>query len=200
MRSINQLSALVVAALLLGVSATNGATQVNRGTNGSDGLDAIPDAAAAHIEQGDLLVGEQEYGKARGEYRAAVELIRAEDGFPGVPIRRIASSYYFEGKYQHAIAVLDRLADEAADIGDVVTQTWALADAAWILGKDCFRNNRPGAKLEIARRVKQVERLLESPNLPADEGAQIKEQRCEGCHSVDQERRSELTCYPSDPR
>lgn len=187
MKSINQLSALLVAALLLGVSATNGAAQLEPGTFSSnavfpDGY-VLPAPVDELIQHGDELVGEGEFGEARTEYRAAAVLIEADGGFPGIALRRIADSFYFEGRYQTAIVELDRLADDAAEVGDVVTQAWAVADAAWVLVKDAQRagkHARPGATMEVKRRLAQLDRLLESPYLPGDEKAKIVDKRCDG--------------------
>lgn len=187
MRSTNQLSALLAAAFLLGVSATNGAAQLEPGTFSPNAVFpegyVLPAPIDDLIHHGDELMGEGEFGEARTEYRAAAVLIEADGGFPGIALRRIADSYYFEGKYQHAIAALDRLADEAAEVGDVVTQAWAVADAAWVLMKDAQRagkHARPGATMEVKRRLAQLDRLLESPYLPEDERAKIVEMRCDG--------------------
>ncbi len=187
MRSINQLSALFVAALLLGVSATNGAAQLEPGTFRPDMVFpegyVLPAPVEEHIQLGDELVGEREFGEARTEYRTAVDLIQADGGFPGIALRRIADSYYFEGKYQHAIASLDRLADEASEVGDLVTQAWALADAAWVLMKDAQRagkHARPGATMEVKNRLAQLEQLLDSPYLPEDVRVKINTKRCDG--------------------
>lgn len=187
MKRINPLSALLAAALLLGVSTTNGAAQLELETFNPDAVFpkgyVLPAPVVEHLEQGDQLVGQQKFGKARTEYRTAVALIQADGGFPGIALRRIADAYYFEGKYQRAISALDRLADEASEVGDVVMQAWAVADAAWVLMKDAQRagkHARPGATMEVKRRLAQLERLLDSPYLPEDARVKIIAKRCDG--------------------
>ncbi len=146
----------------------------------------MPSEAQALIDRGDELVGQLKYGDARKEYEAAVELIRAEGGFPRLPIRKIADAYYFEGRYQRAIQVLDDLADEAAEVGDIVTQAWSQADAAWVLDVDCQKHaesERPGRNLVMNQRATKLRRLLASPYLPAEERTEIIAKRCGGCHN-----------------
>ena len=118
--------------------------------------------AQAHIEMGDELLGSHEYARARGEYESAVEILRARDEFASPALYRIAASYYYEGKPQSAANHFDQLADEAALYGDVVTEVWALADAAWIYGQ-------AGNKLGMQERVERVNKLLQSPYLPEGE-------------------------------
>jgi tetratricopeptide (TPR) repeat protein len=118
--------------------------------------------AQAHIEMGDELLGSQEYVRARGEYENAVEILRARDEFASPALYRIAASYYYEGKPQTAASRFDQLAEEAALYGDVVTEVWALADAAWIYGQ-------AGNKLGVQERVERMNKLLKSPYLPDSE-------------------------------
>ena len=187
MKGISQLSALTAAALVLGVSATNGVAQQERETLSSDLVlpkaYVLPAPVEEHLELGDRLVGQQKFGKARSEYHAALDLIEEDGGHTGVAIRRIANSYYLEGKYQHAISMLDRLANEAAAVGDVEMQAWAAADAAWVLMKDAQRAGkraRPGATMEVKQRLAELARLLDSPHLPQDVRAKIIAKRCGG--------------------
>ena len=118
--------------------------------------------AQAHIEMGDEMLGSQEYARARGEYETAVEILRARDEFASPALYRIAASYYYEGKPQTAASHFDQLANEAALYGDIVTEVWALADAAWIYGQ-------AGNKIGMQERVERMNKLLKSPYLPDDE-------------------------------
>ena len=124
----------------------------------------------AYLDQGDALAAEGRYGAARREYRAAAELLRAEGKLPMKAMRRIANSYYFEGRYQTAGKLLIELADEAASYGELRCQVWALADAAWLAGL-------AGDKIDMERRLVRLERLLTSPFLPAATREQIRSQR-----------------------
>lgn len=147
--------------------------------------DIIPAAALAEIERGDVLLAAHEFRQAREAYDVAAQLIIAEGGFPSLPLRSIARSYYYEGRYQKAISLLDDLADESAAVGDIATQAWALADAAWVLGVDCrvhAPESRPGARLELKDRARRIRMVLASPYLPDDIRADITRQRCGGCH------------------
>ncbi len=121
-------------------------------------VDPSPDVAA-RIAKGDELASDQKFGAARREYGAAAEIAREEGVLPVEAVRRIANTFYFEGRFQSAARTLEGLAAEAASYGDIVVQAWALADAAWIHGLD-------GARIDMERRVTELERLLRSPYLP----------------------------------
>jgi hypothetical protein len=123
-----------------------------------------------YLDQGDALAAEGRYGAARREYRAAAELMRAEDKLPSRAIRRIANTYYFQDRYQTAGKLLLELADEAASYGDVRCQAWALADAAWVAGI-------AGDKIDVERRLVRLERLLASPYLPVTTREEIRNKR-----------------------
>jgi len=126
--------------------------------------------AQAHIEMGDELLGSHQYAQARGEYETAVEILRSRDEFASPALYRIAASYYYEGKPQTAARHFDQVADEAALYGDVVTEVWALADAAWVYGQ-------AGNKLGMQERVDRLTKLLKSPYLPDDELELLNEKR-----------------------
>jgi hypothetical protein len=123
-----------------------------------------------HLDQGDALAAEGRYGAARREYRAAAELMRAEGRLPSRAIRRIANSFYFQDRYQTAGKILLELADEAASYGELRCQVWALADAAWIAGM-------AGDKIDMERRLIRLERLLDSPYLPAATREEVRNKR-----------------------
>lgn len=150
--------------------------------------DVMPTEAQALLDEAEALLGQRKYSEARKTFKQAAEVIRAEGGFPAVPLRRIAKSYYHQGRLQTAVDLLDDLARQAAEVGDVTTQAWALADAAWVMGIDCSTHSRaehPGARLEMADRSKRLRMLLASPYLPDDVRLGIVQARCGGCHSTD---------------
>lgn len=197
MRTIQRFtSAVFVAAVLAGVAATNAYAQEAKGTDGSNGepklvltalaWDIMPSEALALIEKGDQLAGSKKYGAARREYAAAAELIRAEGGFPSLPLEKTADTYYFQGMYRSAISTLDKLAREAAEVGDLSTQAWAQADAVWLFDIDCqshAKSERPGRNMEMSQRATSLRRLLGSPYLPAETRDEIIRKRCGGCHN-----------------
>jgi hypothetical protein len=101
-----------------------------------------------------------------GDSAAAAELIRAEGGFPSLPLKKTADAYYFQGMYRSAIATLDKLAEEAAQVGDIVTQAWVQADAVWLFDMDCrqhLKSERPGRNLEMSQRATNLRLVLGSP-------------------------------------
>ncbi|MGD8866118.1 MAG: tetratricopeptide repeat protein [Gemmatimonadales bacterium] len=150
--------------------------------------DVMPTEAQALLDEAEALLGQRKYNEARKNFEQAAEIIRAEGGFPAIPLRRIAKSYYHQGRLQTAVALLDDLARQAADVGDIGTQAWALADAAWVMGIDCSTHSRaehPGARLEMLDRSKQIRMLLASPYLPDDVRGDIVRARCGGCHSAE---------------
>lgn len=126
--------------------------------------------ARALIGEGDELRVQQDFAGARARYEKAAEVIRRDGEFPATPLHQIAVSYYYEGRPMTATQHLDELAEQAADYGDLVTQVWALADCAWIFGKE-------GAKIDMERRIDQMRRLLKSPYLPYEVRAKVTSQR-----------------------
>ena len=188
MRTLNHFtSALVVALLVGGLAPANGNAQDLASSDAGFVLpvwDAMPDAAALLMAEGDVALGNEDYGEARANFEEAAALIRAEGGFPRLALRRIAESYYFEDRYQTAIAAFDALAEEAAEVGDVATQAWARADAAWVLWKDGVVKDRPVLNVEMRQRTAQLRRLLLSPYLPDEDREKIRAKRCGGCHTA----------------
>jgi tetratricopeptide (TPR) repeat protein len=164
MRRIAQLS--LALAVAVAVSATDSSAQDQYQKWGKV---KNPEAQAL-MEQGDELFGNLDYVRARAKYESAVELIRTDGDFPAAPLYRMAASYYYEGKPMTAAGHFDALAREAALYGDLVTEVWALADAAWI-------NGRAGDKLDMDAHVEKLQRLLKSPYLPAETKREIQANR-----------------------
>ncbi len=165
-------TAITIAAALVGISTASLLAQEVRMDEILDarwGISLNPEAQA-HLQMGDEALGNGKYGQARSHYEMAIEIIENSGGFPATPMYRIAASYYFEGKYKTATHELDQLATEASSYGDLVTEVWALADAAWIFGKR-------GAKIDMASRVDRLRRLLTSPYLPYEVRAEITSKR-----------------------
>ena len=132
----------------------------------------MPDNEEArdHIRKGDELVGSGDYGPARRHYEAAAEVIRSMGEFPAMAVHREAAAFYYQGMYQSAISTLNDLADEASVYGDIVTQLWAFADAAWIQGKR-------GQKIDMERTLDRLQLLLKSPYLPQAVRQEVRSKR-----------------------
>lgn len=131
---------------------------------------ASPNDIQAHLQRGDEFFTQGDLNAARKEYQAAAKLMRADNQIPARAMHRIAYTQYYEGKYQTAGKTLEKLAQEAAAFGDLKTEAWALADAAWVAWK-------AGDTLDVKRRVARLERLLTSEFLPADVKQAIREKR-----------------------
>ncbi len=165
-------TAITIAATLVGISTASLLAQEVRSTElpGARWRISLNPEAQAQIEMGDEALGNSQYGRARSHYQMAIEIIENSGDFAATPKHRVAASYYFERKYQTATNKLDQLATEATSYGDLVTQAWALADAAWIFG-------RAGAKIDMDARVDRLRRLLTSPYLPYEVRAEITSKR-----------------------
>lgn len=150
--------------------------------------DTMPPEAMELLDKGDVFLSQGNYSEARESYEQAADIVRAGGGFPAVPLRLIAKSYYYQGKLQDAVSHLDDLAHEAAQVGDIATQAWALADAAWVLGIEYSSQNlaaHPAAKREMIERSQQIRMVLGSPYLPGEVRKEVIRNRCGSCHSAD---------------
>jgi hypothetical protein len=185
-RTTSLFGAVLAAAAMLGIGVTAAPAQPSTPSfdlNELRSADALPAVAASHIAVGDELAGKGKYAQARREYRAAVDEIRAENGFPAVPLDRIAKSFYFECRYANAISYLDRLAQESAAVGDLTTHAIAAADAIWVLSVEYGVKGTavmPGAVMEMKERLAKLRQLLASPFLPVEVRDYIVEKRCGG--------------------
>lgn len=171
MRFAIRLTSMLALALALGVGASVDATT----TPPPRPFRALSTAnmsseAQSHIEMGDELISQRKYGKARKEYKKAIEVVRSEGEFPSAALYRVAAAYYFEGRYKGAARQLDKIAEEASDNGDIVTHAWALADAAWVLGQ-------AGARIDVDRRLEKLRKLLRSPYLPDEVREEVTSKR-----------------------
>ena len=124
----------------------------------------------AHLDRGDEFFSQGDLNAARREYEVAAKMIRNSGQVPGKALHRIAYTQYYQGRYQSAGKTLEKLAEEAAAFGDLKTEAWALADAAWVAWK-------AGDTIDVQRRVARLERLMTSPYLPFDVKAEIKMKR-----------------------
>jgi tetratricopeptide (TPR) repeat protein len=124
----------------------------------------------AHFDRGDEFFSQGDLNAARKEYEAAAKMTRNNGQVPAKALHRIAYTQYYEGRYQTAGKTLEKLAEEAAAFGDLKTEAWALADAAWVAWK-------AGDTIDVQRRVARLERLMTSQYLPSDVKAEIKMKR-----------------------
>lgn len=167
MRHIERVTSFALATALLAALAADAFAQQRLSVNWprSDNPEA-----QAHIDEGDELLGQQKYSEARLAYEKAAEMIRADGEFPNTAMHRMAVSYWYEGLPQTAASQLDGMADDASTYGDLVSEVWALADAAWIHG-------RVGDRIDMEVRVQRLKKLLKSPYLPGDVRAQVESKR-----------------------
>jgi len=130
----------------------------------------VQSRVSAYIMRGDQLAAEGKFAAARREYEQAAQIVREANKLPAHAVRRIANSFYYEERFQSAGKVLLDLADEAAEFGDVVTQVWATADAAWVAAA-------AGDKIDVEHRLASLEKLLTSPYLPDEVRAEVVSKR-----------------------
>jgi hypothetical protein len=169
---------LAALALLFVAAPARAPAETAPATRGVDDTAKVAEAAS-HLKKGDAQIDARKFGAARREYRAAAKLMREEGGVPHVAMRRIANTFYFQGRYNSAMRTLDKLAREAAEHGDLVTQAWAIADAAWVAGK-------AGARLDVEKRVAKLEKLLNSPFLPGHVQRDIRARRLDDYYALAQ--------------
>lgn len=112
-----------------------------------------------HVDRGDQLCGETRFGAAQREYARAADIARREGHLPSGTSWRLANAQYYAGDLAGGAVTLDKLADEAALVGDLQVEAYAIYYAAWLDGK-AGRNDRAAA------RVARLENLLRSQYLP----------------------------------
>jgi len=131
--------------------------------------------AHSQLTVGDRLAGAGAFGPAIEAYGVAAELVRAQDKVPITELRRIANAQYYGADYRGAANTLGLLADEAAGVGDLLTEFSATADAArmaslgraegyarWYTIRAKRLLDRPGIAAELRR---QMEERLETTDL-----------------------------------
>jgi hypothetical protein len=111
------------------------------------------------VVRGDALTGMRRFTAAEREYRNAAEIVRREGHLPSFTLWHLASAYYYEGNPQRAAVVLEQLAAEAAQCGDLAVQALALFNAAWL-------NGEGGRGRTAATEIADLSKLLRSPYMP----------------------------------
>ncbi|HWC72693.1 MAG TPA: hypothetical protein VG454_02060 [Gemmatimonadales bacterium] len=112
-----------------------------------------------HIARGDELSTHLRFAAAAREYRKAADVARSEGHLASGTTWKLANAYYYDGNLVDAAAALDRLADEAAQVGDLAVEGLAIYHSAWLNGK-------AGRKTETTARVARLEALLRSRYMP----------------------------------
>lgn len=110
--------------------------------------------AQSQIAAGDRFMHAGEMGSAEEAYRVAAILERARRQLPVEAVRRSANARFYQADYAGAARVLAGLADEAAALGDVTTEFWAIVDAAWLAA---LADDTAGFKRHIGRAARLLQ-------------------------------------------
>jgi hypothetical protein len=137
-------SAAPVAAVLPAIQGSNG---------------ELSSAVQLYLDRGDELLSHRRIDAAIRQYARAVETARREGHLPSWSSWKMANAQYFGGDLVGAAATLDKIANDAALVGDLEVEALALYYAAWLDGK-------AGRKSETAARIARLEGLLRSRYLP----------------------------------
>jgi hypothetical protein len=116
-------------------------------------------AVQPYIDRGDELSNHLRFDAAAREYARAVDVARSEGHLASGTSWKLANAQYYGGNLVGAAASLDKVADEAALVGDLEVEALAIYYAAWLDGK-------AGRKTETAARVVRLEGLLRSRYMP----------------------------------
>jgi hypothetical protein len=147
----------------LACTVTTGSIDANRDVlwpvTAAESDSDINDQVEALIGIGDWLTAERRWGAARRAYGDAARLRRVQGRLPAESLRRLANTYYFERDYAEAARLLDELAAEASEFGDLPVRARALGDAAWLHAKI-------GRTDTAHERVSQLALLIRSPFMP----------------------------------
>lgn len=92
-------------------------------------------------------------------YREAAKMARQQGHLPSHCMWRLANQHFADGDAVRAGAVLDDLAKEAAERGDLGVQALAIHYSAWVYGQ-------AGRGSEFNKRMTRLEKLMQSPYLP----------------------------------
>lgn len=158
------LGLLAVATIL--VAPNLSATQSNAQSDSPDILVSIQASdgelspqVQRYIDRGDELSRHLRYDAAAREYAQAADIARREGHLPSGTSWKLASAHFYSGNLVDGAAALDKLANEAALVGELDVEALALYYAAWLDGK-------AGQKIEMAARVARLEGLLRSRYMP----------------------------------
>jgi hypothetical protein len=113
----------------------------------------------SYIDRGDKLTSEVRFAAAAREYQRAADVARREGHLASGTSWKLATAYYNDDNLVAAAAAMDRLANDAAQVGDLEIEALSLYYAAWLGGK-------AGRQAETTARVARLESLLRSRYLP----------------------------------
>jgi hypothetical protein len=116
-------------------------------------------AVERYVGRGDEFSSQLRYDAAVREYSRAADIARHEGHLASGTTWKLASAHFYNGNPLQASAVLDRLADDAALVGDLEVEALSIYYSAWLNGK-------AGRKAEAATRVARLEGLLQSKYMP----------------------------------
>src|SRR5438105_981164 len=124
---------------------------------GSDG--ELSAGVQLYLDRGDELLSHRRFDAAIGQYARAADVARREGHLPSWTSWKLANAQYYDGDLVGAAATLDKIANDAALVGDLEVEALAIYYAAWLDGK-------AGRKIETAARVTRLEGLLRSRYMP----------------------------------
>jgi hypothetical protein len=121
--------------------------------------DEISPEVQLYLGRGDELMSRLRYEAAARQYARAADAARREGHLPSWTSWKVANTHYYAGNLVEAAAALDRLSNEAAQVGDLEVEALAIYYAAWLDGK-------AGLKSEASARIARLESLLQSKYIP----------------------------------
>jgi hypothetical protein len=138
------------AAVVLSASVASAQTYANpaRGTAAPTATGRALLSPEEHIELARTAVASGDFDAARREYLSAVTLDRAAGRLPTESTMGLVQMLYAQSYTREASHMLDLLANEAAQRGDVETEARARADALWLKAGD---GRRPQAREDATR-------------------------------------------------
>ena len=135
------------------VSASVTREQLSAGIPPSDG--ELTAAVQAYISRAATAGG----AKSVALFREAVKTARQQGHLPSFSSWRLANQYFADSDAVRAGGVLDDLAKEAAERGDLGVQALAIHYAAWVYGQ-------AGLRHEFENRTAKLQKLMQSQYLP----------------------------------
>jgi len=119
----------------------------------------VSSAVQLLLDKGDALSSQLRFTAAAREYQKAAVIARREGHLPSWTTWKLANAHFNDDNLPAAAMALDRLADEAALVGDLPTEALALYNSAWLYSK-------AGRGTETATRVTRLKGLLRSRYMP----------------------------------
>ena len=133
------------------------ATVVRSSIQESEG--ELSSAVQLHLDKGDAFSSQLRFTAAAREYQKAANIARNEGHLPSWTSWKLANAHFNDDNLMAAAVALDRLAEEAALVGDLPTEALAIYNSAWLYSK-------AGRRTETATRVTRLKGLLRSRYMP----------------------------------